>query len=608
MAIDQSVLVNRLDKKVNYGLARTDYSSIKSVIAESITSPFPNPAHTLWMDSDMIPENRPSVNSNTVVIHQYTENETYGYGNGEVGGVLELTPDPTVISKRAWLCCATPGNPDSDRLVDWLRVTFGAQYFPKFCVGPRSYTTNSDGSINPGAGSGLGSGNHDLGVRGSSSATYRNLSPVKNGEEYYFDTEAGVLVFAGDDLPNNVDSSSHSVYLYLAGRYVGPKGFKSANWNDIVTIDYSQLNIPTTPYLSYIGEQNDPVHNNGGTNVSSLLFDVDSGFALDHYSANNTVRVRMESTFKTWRIFEGLKSPISSNIVAQAVDTISLYGGTGMSLTANTVTGSKALTINQDPNYLTPFANTSRYSDTLSTNEYLILTDASNNNIVMEQSQFLTEAGDTLTDQDSTPNALVFEDSEMKIQMDDQTGAYYLDYENFINKPNSLSYFVNDSGYATKAEVHNHTTLAINKQVNKAFANALSIDYHSLSSTPQNLSDFTNDLDLSSFPNTAHFANTNYVNTAIELNVSNTFIEALTVDYGSLSNAPTALSQFEYDIHSNVSLSIANTVSNTFIEALSVDYGSLSNVPTALSEFANDVNFADTEFVRKKAITFSLVF
>ena len=40
----------------------------------------------------------------------------------------------------------------------------------------------------------------------------------------------------------------------------------------------------------------------------------------------------------------------------------------------------------------------------------------------------------------------------MKIQMDDQTGAYYLDYENFINKPSLVSYFVNDSGYATEKE------------------------------------------------------------------------------------------------------------------------------------------------------------
>ena len=39
---------------------------------------------------------------------------------------------------------------------------------------------------------------------------------------------------------------------------------------------------------------------------------------------------------------------------------------------------------------------------TLSSNEYEILVDASGDNIVMEQSQFLTEDGDTLTDQDGT--------------------------------------------------------------------------------------------------------------------------------------------------------------------------------------------------------------
>ena len=30
---------------------------------------------------------------------------------------------------------------------------------------------------------------------------------------------------------------------------------------------------------------------------------------------NNTVKVRMESTFKTWKIYEGVTSPTSSNIV-----------------------------------------------------------------------------------------------------------------------------------------------------------------------------------------------------------------------------------------------------------------------------------------------------
>ena len=56
MAITNEVITNRLDKKVNYGLTRTDFNSNKTFVNESIPSPIPNPTHNLWMESHLIPD------------------------------------------------------------------------------------------------------------------------------------------------------------------------------------------------------------------------------------------------------------------------------------------------------------------------------------------------------------------------------------------------------------------------------------------------------------------------------------------------------------------------------------------------------------------------
>ena len=55
MAIANDVLTNRTDKKINYGVSRTDYNINRDVVSESIASPLPNPSHNLWINSDLIP-------------------------------------------------------------------------------------------------------------------------------------------------------------------------------------------------------------------------------------------------------------------------------------------------------------------------------------------------------------------------------------------------------------------------------------------------------------------------------------------------------------------------------------------------------------------------
>ena len=114
MGISNDVITNRLDKKINYGFARTDFDSNKSIAAESLTSPIPNPSHNLWMDSDLIPTVPPLTNTSEVAVYKYNSNASQGSSVGDVEGVFEFTVDGTVQNKRSWLMHSTPGDTTTD--------------------------------------------------------------------------------------------------------------------------------------------------------------------------------------------------------------------------------------------------------------------------------------------------------------------------------------------------------------------------------------------------------------------------------------------------------------------------------------------------------------
>ena len=134
MGISNDVITNRLDKKINYGFARTAFDSDKSISAETLTSPIPNPSHNLWMDSDLIPSTPPLTNTSEVAVYKYNSSASQGSSVGDVEGVFEFTVDGTVQNKRSWIMHSTPGDSSTPILTDWIRVTYGGQYFPKFKV------------------------------------------------------------------------------------------------------------------------------------------------------------------------------------------------------------------------------------------------------------------------------------------------------------------------------------------------------------------------------------------------------------------------------------------------------------------------------------------
>ena len=93
-----------------------------------------------------------------------------------------------------------------------------------------------------------------------------------------------------------------------------------------------------------VNEVNDPSSNVSVSNVNTIQFDVNSGFALSNPSSG-VVKVAMESTFKTWHIFEDPGDTSSVDIVAHAVDEIDIKAGTGITLAATTAAGSKGIVI-----------------------------------------------------------------------------------------------------------------------------------------------------------------------------------------------------------------------------------------------------------------------
>ena len=576
MGISNDVITNRLDKKINYGFARTDFDSNKSIAAESLTSPIPNPSHNLWMDSDLIPTVPPLTNTSEVAVYKYNSNASQGSSVGDVEGVFEFTVDGTVQNKRSWLMHSTPGDTTTDILTDWIRVTYGAQYFPQFVVGPSGASGNTN--LTPSNG-------------------YTPIFPVGvAGKEYYFDFEAGLLVFCGTTSPDTFIGSGDSVYMTSGYKYVGVKGFKNANWNSIVTIDYSQLSIPNTPFLSRISEVNRPNNNVDAANVHTLLFDVDSGFALDENNPGE-ITVRMESTFKTWKIYEDSDSLTSDDIIAQAVDTISLFGGNGIKLDAVTTTGNKSLTVNYDDNFIAPLADLALSADTLKNNEY---------------EKFVTESGDNIMEEngDVTLNLA----STVRIVSDLQTGAYYLDYTNFTNIPFGLANtIVVDNAIDTKVDkefVENLNITSANSALLNDELPTYYLEYSNFTNTPQDLNQFTN-------INT-NFQNATQVDAAIINKVDHNFINNLTgVDADTLggSTSSTILSNFKQTTDLSEFLNITSDfqsaaevealIDKTHVDALGVDathlegedgtfyldYNQFSNTPGNLSDFTNDTNF-----------------
>lgn len=167
MTIAQEQIVDLLFKKVGFGVAKTDVSTNKSASNESIPSVVPTFGSNIWSEDTTIPATAPA--STTGVVEVRT-----------AGAAVTTTEDLSSTPSRTWLT----------GLIDWIPFSFHPTYAVK--VYKNSISLANQLFID-------GSGNND---------------------QWYFDYEAGVLNFIGDNLP----ITGSDTIIVEGYRYVGNKG------------------------------------------------------------------------------------------------------------------------------------------------------------------------------------------------------------------------------------------------------------------------------------------------------------------------------------------------------------------------------------------------
>lgn len=207
MAISDTQKIDVLWKKIGFNKTKTDTNANKKAANESIVSELIIKPSVMWTDAADVPSTQPA--SNSAVLHIYSG--------------LETTEDNTSTARRTW----------KSNLTNWVPPSFGSTYQLKVYV-------DSAGSGNP-----------------TSNGTQLFETGSGNSDEWYFDYQAGVLHFIGDNLPSGV-TSGKSIFISGA-KYNGNFGFTGAELTNanLVNATITSLSAPlSTQY--------------GGTGVSSF--------------------------------------------------------------------------------------------------------------------------------------------------------------------------------------------------------------------------------------------------------------------------------------------------------------------------------------------------
>jgi len=285
----------------------------------------------IWAEAGSIPSVKPGTTSGVVTLQS----------------AVESTEDITAAASRTWKTGVT----------DWITPEFGSTYLVSVYIHTSGDSAGAETNANK------------VFVTGSG-----------NNDEWFFDYQSGVLHFIGDNLPNGINFTGKSVYV-TGAVYSGLFGVGSTaditnlqsqiddilSNTDPATLDslteivasFQAADVATTSALAAqntairndlaltVEELNDPVTNVSVANVTGLKFNVDGGFALTDNS-DGTVTITLESTFKTWHIYDTVADTTPTDIIASAVDEISIRAGNNITITPVTTPGSKGITIASD--------------------------------------------------------------------------------------------------------------------------------------------------------------------------------------------------------------------------------------------------------------------
>ncbi len=197
MAISDNQKVDLLFKKLGFGVSKTDTNTNKLAANESIASPLLLRGDKVWQQASSIPNVLPGSTSSIVQVY-------------DSSSPVECTADVTASANRTW----------KTGIEDWIPPEFGSTYLVSVYI-----HTSGD----------------PAGAISISNKVFTTGSG--NNDEWYFDYQAGVLNFIGDNLPNGVNFTGKSVYI-TGARYVGTFGVGTIGAQ---TDTFNQVDIFTSP-------------------------------------------------------------------------------------------------------------------------------------------------------------------------------------------------------------------------------------------------------------------------------------------------------------------------------------------------------------------------
>jgi len=207
MSISDSQKVDFLWKKIGFGAAKTDISTIKDATNEAIPSPLILRGDIVWIESDKIPNQIPTTPTNIVELYS---------DEAATLPTIETTEDITSSPRRTWLT----------DLSNWIPPEFGSTYQI------RVYIDNA-GATSP-----------------QTTGTQIFAAGSGNNDQWFFDYQPGVLNFIGLNLPPGLTTGKR---IFISGaRYIGTLGFGGDNgaFGDLVITD--NIISPTSPNTDII--------------------------------------------------------------------------------------------------------------------------------------------------------------------------------------------------------------------------------------------------------------------------------------------------------------------------------------------------------------------
>ena len=259
MALADSTKVDYLWKKLGYGVAKTAPPSNKEAFNESIPSPLLMRGDNVWQSSGDIPGVKPSATSSIVQIYQDAAGGT---------ATVECTEDLTSPDNQTW----------KTNLTNWIPTEFGSTYLVSVYV-------DDTGEAAP-----------------QSTGTQLFQAGSGNEDGWFFDYQAGLLNFNGDNIPSQIGTGVTGKSIYIVGaRYVGPFGVGGGSTIGNLTV--TDTTVSTTNAGSDIILQ---VTGNGTVTIdTTTALQIAVGTTAQRPVAPSTGDLRFNSTTTSTEVYNG---------------------------------------------------------------------------------------------------------------------------------------------------------------------------------------------------------------------------------------------------------------------------------------------------------------